>query len=297
MSSELPLVSIALVTYNQASFLPESVAAVLAQDYAKFELIIADDASTDGTAAYLDQLENRGDPRIRILRTERNRGVTRNHQAALNACRGKYISWMAGDDLMLPGKINAQVAMMEADPGCAICYHDLELFENGNTICRFSDFDCPRQGGMATLVRYGAFNGATSNMVRASCSPGFDHSITVVSDWLYYVGCLARGGRIRYIPQVLGRYRRHSGNVTGALSRSQPSALLEQHLQSCAIILGRWPAMAPHVRHRMAALLRGQRWGDDGARYRDWLEASLGLRFSAKIFAALWAHRLLGVRR
>lgn len=297
--SETPLVSVPLVTYNQAAFLPDAVEAVLSQDYPAIQLIIADDCSTDATGAYLDALEARGDPRVTVIRAETNRGVTANHVVALDACRGKYIAWMAGDDLMLPGKIAAQVALMESDPACVLCYHDLELFDSdsGQVIARFSDFDRQREGGIDVLVRHGAFNGATSNMVRAEASPGFDRSVTIASDWLYYVGCLAGGGTIRALPGVYGRYRRHRGNVTGAMARSQPRHLLEQHLQSCAIILARYPATARHVRFRMAALLRGQRWDNDGADYGEWLDASLAMHWSPKVFAARLAHRLFGIRR
>jgi hypothetical protein len=225
--------------------------------------------------------------------------VTANHTVALDACTGVYISWMAGDDLMLPGKISAQVALMEAEPDCAICYHDLEIFDSdsGAATIRYSEVDTPREGGMAVLVRHGAINGGSSNMARATVAPAFHPAITVSSDWLWYVECLAKGGQIRYIPQVYGRYRRHSGNVTVTRTRSPSRHLFEQHLQSCAIILARWPDMAPHVRVRIAVLLRQQRWHDEGRLYRAWLKASLATRFSLTVLTALWADRLFGLRR
>jgi hypothetical protein len=73
--------------------------------------------------------------------------------------------------------------------------------------------------------------------------------------------------------------------------------LFVEHLESCAVILGRWPSSAADVRYRMSRLLLMQRWQDDGARYGDFLRASLALRFSPKVLAALVANQLLGLRR
>ena len=295
-----PLVSVAVVTYNQKAFLEECVNSILAQEYENYEIVVADDGSTDGTAELLEALDRRHPGRFVIRRSETNRGVTANHDVALSACRGDYIAWTAGDDLMLPGKISAQVAHMEANPDCVICYHDVELFDSdsGRTLQLWSEFDPPRRGTFDTLVRYGHFNTGISSMVRASASPrSFETSIPVASDWLYYVECLAKGGTIEPIAGIYARQRRHWANVTGPLGRSQPPRLFAEHLQSCAIILARWPRSAPHVRYRMSRLLLMQRWQDDGAHYADFLRSSLSFRFSLTVLGALAADRLFGIRR
>jgi glycosyltransferase involved in cell wall biosynthesis len=295
-----PLVSVAVVTYNQEAFLEDCVRSILAQDYPNFEIVIADDASTDGTAELLERLDRENPGRLVIMRNERNLGVTGNHNVALAACRGDYIAWIGGDDLMLAGKLSAQVRYMEANPRCAICYHDVEMFddETGRTLQLWSRFDRQRRGTFETLVRHGHFNAGIASMVRASLSPRqFDPSVPTASDWLYFVECLARGGTIEPIGGVYARQRRYDANVTASLDASQPAHLLIDHLKSCAIILGRWPRSARHVRYRMAKLLLMQRWQDGGVHYADYLKASLAIRFSPRVLAALVAHRLFGVRR
>ena len=67
----LPDISVVIATYNRAGTLPRAVASVLAQEGANFELIIVDDASTDGTTAYLNSLN---DPRIVARRAQNNLG-------------------------------------------------------------------------------------------------------------------------------------------------------------------------------------------------------------------------------
>lgn len=295
-----PLVSVAVVIYNQATLLGECLNSILEQDYPNIEIVVADDGSTDGTPDLLERFERKHPGKFVIRKSERNRGVTANHNLALGACSGDYICWIGGDDLMLPGKLGAQVRHMESNRGCIICYHDVELFdgETGRTLQLWSEFDWPRRGTFETLVRHGHFNAGISSMVRASASPtSFDPTVATASDWLYFVECLAGGGTIEPIPGIFARQRRHAANVTASPNSSQPPRLLADHLKSCAIILGRWPRSARHVRYRMAKLLLMQRWQDGGAQYADYLKASLALRFSPKVLAVLVAHGLAGVRR
>lgn len=294
------MVSVAVITYNQRHLLDECLSSILAQDYPEIEIIVADDGSTDGAQDLLRNYQETHPGKFVLRLAEVNRGVTANHDLALAACNGKYISWIGGDDMMLPGKISKQVAYLEANPNCSICYHDVELFDShtGRTIRLWSEADKPRRGDFLTLIRHGHFNTGISSMVRRADSPDrFEESITVASDWLYFVECLSSGGSIDFIPGIYARQRRHPLNVTRSNDPCQPAHLFEQHLQSCAIILARWPYAASAVRYRMAALLRMQRWQDGGTNYRTFLRASLALHFSATVAAAVIANRLAGIRR
>lgn len=298
--SALPLVSVAIVTYNQVAFLREAIDSVLAQDYLNLEIVVADDGSTDGTRElvleYADAYPGRFVPALSPV----NGGITPNQNRALQACTGKYIAWLAGDDLFLPGKISRQVAFMEANSDHAIVYHDLDVFESstGESIRRFSELDRPRIGDIRTLVRHGAFNGAVSNMVRRSASPAsFDARIPVASDWLYFVDCLMDGGKIGYLPEILGRYRRHDRNVTTGTAREPALRELQDHLFSCESILSRAPQLYREVGARRAALLRSLRWHEEGRFYGGYLRAALASRFELKTLTGLAAYSLFGIKR
>ena len=110
--AEYPLASIVLPTYNHLEFLPLAVESVLKQDYPNFELIIVDDGSTDGTAAYLESLDS---PRIQVengpntrLPTALNRGFAR--------ARGEYLSWISADNICLPHFCSTLVNALRAFP-------------------------------------------------------------------------------------------------------------------------------------------------------------------------------------
>ena len=107
-----PMVSVVIPAYNVAKYIGDAVQSVLDQDYEPKEIIVVDDGSTDGT---VDALDAFGD-RIHVHR-QRNAGsaVARNH--GISQAKGKYIAFLDGDDVWLPGKLRAQVAYMEAQPG------------------------------------------------------------------------------------------------------------------------------------------------------------------------------------
>lgn len=242
MNNTYPLVSVAIITYNQKEYLRECIESCLVQDYPNFEIVIADDCSTDGTQDMLREYEAAYPSKFILRLAEKNQGITPNSNAAHFACSGKYIAWMGGDDLMLPGKITKQVEFMENNPDCTICYHNLDVFDSktNKTLYFFND-KLKLNGNIKTAIRYGTFNGACSNIVRAEKTPvhGFDNRLPVASDWLYWVETLSNGGTINYIDDVLGRYRRHSNNITRKEDFVTQNEL--DHFLSCQIILAKFP--------------------------------------------------------
>jgi glycosyltransferase involved in cell wall biosynthesis len=238
----LPLVSVAIITYNQKEFLRECVESILAQDYENIEIVIADDCSGDGTHEMLKEYDRKYPNKFVLKLSEVNQGITKNSNLAHFACSGKYIAWMGGDDLMLPGKITKQVKYMEINPNCTICYHNLDVFQSdtNETLYYFNEKN-KYEGDVYTSIKYGTFNGACSTMVRKGKTPktGFNETIPVASDWLHWVETLHNGGTINYIDEVLGRYRRHKHNVTNKSSQISQNEI--DHLNSNNIILSLSP--------------------------------------------------------
>lgn len=256
-----PLVSIAIITYNQKDYLRECIESCLAQDYPNFEIIVADDCSTDGTQQMLKEYSEKYPGKFVLKLAEKNQGITQNSNVAHFACSGKYIAWMGGDDLMLPGKISKQVEYMEENPGCTICYHNLEVFDDrSNRVLYYSNEHRKINGDVRESIKYGTFNGACSNLVRADKTPkyGFIQSVPVASDWLYWVETLASGGTINYLDEVLGKYRKHDNNVTKAQDFVTQNEL--DHLVSCQIILAKYPQYTKEVLYIYAQRLLGLRY-------------------------------------
>jgi glycosyltransferase involved in cell wall biosynthesis len=107
-----PDISVVLATYDRRHSLPRAIASVLAQQGARFELIIVDDASRDDTLAYLATL---ADPRIRVLASDRNRGPSAARNRGLEAARGEFVAFLDSDDAYRPGRLAAPLASFAAD--------------------------------------------------------------------------------------------------------------------------------------------------------------------------------------
>jgi len=116
----MPAVSIILPTFDRLGYLRETVAAVFAQSFTDWELIIGDDGSDEPTRAYLRGLG--ADPRVRTLWLDHAGSPAAARNAALRVARGEYVAFLDSDDLWEPDKISRQLAALRTPPGFAWCY-------------------------------------------------------------------------------------------------------------------------------------------------------------------------------
>lgn len=107
-----PAVSIGMPVYNGEKYICEALDSLLAQSHAGFELIISDNASTDGTQAICQQYATK-DSRIRYVRQSTNLGALANFMFVLNEARGQYFMWAAADDIWGPEWIREMLRTME----------------------------------------------------------------------------------------------------------------------------------------------------------------------------------------
>jgi glycosyltransferase involved in cell wall biosynthesis len=117
------MVSICIPTYNQVEFLPAAVESALAQDFPALEVVISENLSTDGTAAYLAGLR---DPRLRIVTPQRHLTMSDNWRFCVDQSRGHYFAILSSDDILLPGFAKKLAAALEAHPDAAFVYCALQ---------------------------------------------------------------------------------------------------------------------------------------------------------------------------
>lgn len=248
-----PLVSVSMPTYNHESFISDSIESVLAQGYDNMEIIIVDDASTDRTPEIIKEYDRKYPGLFKIKINEKNLGVTPTCNIALSMCTGEYIAFTSGDDVWLPGKLNKQIAKMEEDVDCVLVYHDIEIFNDignrtiqylnsGNGSVNAYEGNCIDIGRLV-VERGTEFMAAISIMVRRDHIPpwGFDNRVITASDWLMWVDILVGApGTVKFIPEVLARYRRHDKNVSNDLN-------LQDRYITLAIIEGRYPWLVKSV--------------------------------------------------
>jgi hypothetical protein len=108
-----PLVTIAIPTFNRATWLKGCVHAALAQTYQNFEILVSDNASTDETAEVLQEIT---DHRLRVIRQKSNIGFLPNWQTCVAEAKGEYVVFVADDDLIAPWFLDRCVALIRKEP-------------------------------------------------------------------------------------------------------------------------------------------------------------------------------------
>jgi glycosyltransferase involved in cell wall biosynthesis len=108
-----PLFSVVIPTHNRARTILRALSSVLAQTFDDYEIIIVDDGSSDGTPELLATLHS---TRCRVLRNEKNSGVSTSRNRGVAAARGKIIAFLDDDDEFRPGTLAALHARYVADP-------------------------------------------------------------------------------------------------------------------------------------------------------------------------------------
>ena len=114
-----PLVSIVTPSYNQASYLEETIRSVLEQGYERLEYVVVDDGSTDGSA----ELAERYGDRLTVIRQE-NSGQTAAINRGFAETSGELMGYLNSDDTLLPGALDTMVAELEREPKALLVYGD-----------------------------------------------------------------------------------------------------------------------------------------------------------------------------
>lgn len=129
MKEPEPLLSVLCLTYNHEAYVAEALESFLAQGVNfEFEVVVADDCSSDGTVPRVESFGPRFGGRLRLLQTDVNLGVTRNFRRALAACRGRYVAMCEGDDYWRgTRKLQQQVDFLEAHPSYVLAFHDATI--------------------------------------------------------------------------------------------------------------------------------------------------------------------------
>jgi glycosyltransferase involved in cell wall biosynthesis len=114
-----------MITYNHAPYIRAALDSALSQRTSfPYEIVVGDDASTDGTREILQEYAEANPGRLRLVLHDRNIGMIANQNAAFAACSGEYIAMLEGDDYWTDdSKLERQLAAMREHPGCLLSFH------------------------------------------------------------------------------------------------------------------------------------------------------------------------------
>lgn len=211
--------------YNREDYIAEAIKSVLVQTYKNFELIIHDDASTDGSLTIIKQFH---DHRIRLIHTAKNHGMLGGWNYLLKYGHGKYIKQMGSDDLLFPTCIARQVEALESHPRVALVTCQRQVIgDRGQhlTTYQFAHHDTLVSGvehahWILTTLRENKIGEPCAVLFRRSLikrAGMFDTRFSQFADFEYWVRLLAYGDLL-YLHEPLCSFRTHDGsNTTSAI--------------------------------------------------------------------------------
>jgi glycosyltransferase involved in cell wall biosynthesis len=245
-----PLVTALVVTFNHRRYIAAALESVLAQRTTfPVEIIVSEDASTDGTRDIVLEFARRHPDRIRMLLSDRN--VRSNEVVArgLRAARGRYVALLDGDDWWCAAdKLQRQADFLEATPACAAVFHNARVAVGDEmTDRRWTAPDAPRTWTLASLMDGNPF-ATCAGMLRTDCVrnvPDWYAGFFPITDWPLYVLCAAQG-ELAFEDEVTGVYRLHEGGEFSSQSTAAKHAAVEGFYRRLARVGG--PPLATAAR-------------------------------------------------
>ena len=221
---DIPLLSVCLITYNHVNYIKQAIDGVLMQkvDFA-WELIIADDFSTDGTREIVLEYKNKYPDLIKLILQEKNVGAAQNFIDLITAPKSKYIAYFEGDDYWTdPLKLQKQVDFLESHEEFILCFH--------NALVKQEDSSKDYLLSSVHNSNISIHNKNTFNCTDIICSPWFIPTASIVfrniglklpiwyqqafSGDIALELLLSDKGEFKYLDSVMSVYRKHEGGIT-----------------------------------------------------------------------------------
>jgi glycosyltransferase involved in cell wall biosynthesis len=225
-SRDLPLVSILIPTFNRVDYLGFALDSALAQTYSNIEIIVHDDASTDGTPQLLSQYR---DSRLRVIRTEDNHGMLGGWNYIVKQARGKYLKFLGSDDLLEPTCVAELVTAALQHPTAALITCQRQFINAEGRVIKKMGFakknvvvdGVEHAHWILTTLRENKIGEPTAVLYPTKLVKkvgGYDPRFSQFADFEYWIRLLAFGELV-YVHRPLCSFRLHAGSNTSAAIR------------------------------------------------------------------------------
>jgi glycosyltransferase involved in cell wall biosynthesis len=279
-----PLISVALITYNQIDFVRETLDGILSQERTGFdlEIIAGDDCSTDGTREAISEYRYKYPDIIRISERKSNLGMHGNWEATFADCKGELIAIIEGDDRWDdPKKLQKQVDLLNENPDASACFSNAKVLREDGT---FSDYDyVDRYSKNLSAEQFFSLNfnpiPTCTLLFRAVHFNSFPKTYheSPFADWILHALLVQKGNYV-YLNECSSTYRQHGGGVWSGV---QKELQLTNKLKVLNIISGLVrrefnPLVVSATKKQLDDLLYFYREEGETAKYiRTWIKLKL----------------------
>jgi glycosyltransferase involved in cell wall biosynthesis len=223
----LPSVSVALCSRNGAAYIETQLRSILAQTLLPGEIIVSDDASSDGTRDIVRAIaaEAAGRLRVALIENERPLGVTGNFEQAVRACGGELIALCDQDDVWHPDRLARLVPLFVADDDLLLAFGDARLVDATGADLGRGLFESLELGALerAQVARGDAFRAFTRRNLATGATVLLhrrllDYALPFPPQWVHdeWLAIIAAGvGKVTLVEEPLVDYRQHGANEIG----------------------------------------------------------------------------------
>lgn len=236
-AAPLPDVTVLIPVHNGLPYLERAIRSIMTQTLRNIEILVIDDASSDGSPAVLARLAAE-DPRIRVETLPTNYKLPRALNHGLTLARAPLIARMDADDIAMPNRLEVQKRYMDTHPDVVLMGTSHDQIDADGKV--FLTSVRPRDDvANRWIARFHMPLTHPTFMMRNGVAPGggnltYDPQWTVAEDYDYVVRMMELG-KVVCVPDVLLRYRVHGSSVTGKnwpLQNQQMSEISERHLRT-----------------------------------------------------------------
>ena len=210
-----PKVTVIVASYNNARYLPACLDSLLHQTFSDFEVLVADDCSTDNSLEICQQYSKR-DPRIRVITTEKNQGVTYVKHLGLKEATGEYIAVLDSDDVALPQRLEKQAAWLDSHPDTVLVAGYYGVIDANDRVIKRQKKAPIDDTSIRWWLTFGNCLIHSTVMYRGKpaldCG-GYDVSFFHGEDIELYAKLLTVG-KFEALPEVVSYWRSHRSSVT-----------------------------------------------------------------------------------
>ena len=233
MQKNNPLVSVLIATYNSVDFVEDTVRSIMNQTYTNIEIVIVDDASTDGTMKILEKL-SKEDKRIKLSQNKKNLGITGNMNNGILKCTGKYIAILDGDDWAYPYRLEEQVKLMEKDEEVVLCSGYMDICDEDLNVQTTRKYPLKDTEIRKVMVKYNPISHPSSMWRKDSLlkTDLYSKNFPICRDYDLIVR-ISEFGKYENVPKSLIKYRVRKESETG--KRIRQTQLYSFYIQMKAV--------------------------------------------------------------
>lgn len=230
-----PRVTLGVPVFNGARFLANALDSLLAQTFTDFELIVADNASTDETERIARVYAER-DARIRYVRHRRNLGAPANWNYLARVARGQYFKWASANDTCAAHMLAECVAVLDAEPSVVLCYGHTALVDEAGDVAVYKlDIDVGEMRPskrFAKVCTHMGMNNAQSGLIRRDTLLGTGLDRLYPGGDMVLMAELALLGHFRLLPAIHLHRRTGKGTITTQLTPDELARFLQPDVRS-----------------------------------------------------------------